>query len=33
MFVFQKTEIYSLRNGINLARKEMQTTQYGSEGV
>ena len=31
MFVFQENKTYNLRNGNHLARKNIQTTQYGIE--
>ena len=33
VFVFQENETYNLRSGNHLARKNIQTTQYGTESV
>ena len=33
IFVFQENETYNLRSGNHLARKTVQTTQYGIESV
>ena len=33
VFVFQENETYNLRSGTHLARKNIQTTQYGTESV
>ena len=33
MLVFQENEIYNLRSGNRLARKNIQTTKYGIESV
>ena len=32
-FYFQGNEIYSLRSGSHLARKNIRTTQYGIESI
>ena len=33
MIVFQESESYNLKSGNHLARKNIQTTQYGIESV
>ena len=33
IFVFQENETYNLRSGNHLARKNIRTTQYGTENV